>query len=577
MAISFDQQYFVEKDRNNKYEWLIFVVTFFLLGLHGALFHWIPMKLRQNRSKHDKYFKFLKFWDIWTSCVNIKGFYFQPSLLLLGVLFAGINVLFCFLEINDIDYQPKFYVMSKRISKVAVGSLPFMMFSVAKHDILTNFTGLQHDRLEFLHKWLARLMWVMITIHMIMAMVYWLNLNFVIMIQIPPQIFGFIAYGSFCVLTWASVKFIRQLAYDFFLVQHRVFAFIMLSLSFFHNAGNRAAVLIAVHGLVIDRVVSKVMAHIHAAKSPTKGRCDFKILDNDTIAVWIPVSEANYVTQSWYTRFLPAYKTWKAGQHIYFNVSKIKFFQYHPFTIASIAETGKMKLLIRVQKGFTRQLMRHLEQVDHDVVTIKGFFHGPYGARMQPLIPFDVSLFFAAGSGGAFTFPVCLDLLNQLEKRDDAGDFLFRPSQKQIRFIWSIKKLDNLCWFEDELKALTGRCIIDIYVTQESKIESSSSDDDYQTSESDTSNLKDSVRPVSVSKSSINEITRQTSNDYTIHYGRPDISSIIEMHSTQLCPSQSVSVCSCGAPSFTNSVKESCQKARKLKNSPDVYCYTESF
>ena len=67
--------------------------------------------------------------------------------------------------------------------------------------------------------------------------------------------------------------------------------------------------------------------------------------------------------------------------------------QYHPFTISSLAESGEMKLLIRVERGFTRKLMRHLEQVDHDEVTIKAMFHGPYGARYQPLITFDTCLF----------------------------------------------------------------------------------------------------------------------------------------------------------------------------------------
>ncbi|EMG47530.1 hypothetical protein G210_2107, partial [Candida maltosa Xu316] len=471
----------------------------------------------------------------------------------------GVNVGFCFAQIDDLDYQPKYYVISKRISKVAIGSLPIMMFSVAKHDVLTYISGLQHDRMEFLHKWLARIMWVMISAHLALAIYYWLSLKFIIMLYIPPQIFGFIAYFSFCVLTWGSVKFIRELAYDFFLVQHRVFAFIMLLLSFFHNGGNRAAILIAVHGLVIDRVVSKVFAHIHAHKSPTKGRCEFKILDEGTVSVTIPVCEAGYSKpKAWYTRFLPKYKTWKAGQHIYFNVSKIKFFQYHPFTIASLAESGEMKLLIRVQKGFTKQLMKNLEQVDHDVVTIKGMFHGPYGATYQPFIGFDTCLFFAAGSGGAFTFPVCLDLLNQIEKRNDFGDYLFRPATQTIRFVWSIKKTDNICWFEDILKQFAGRCIVDIYVTQECKEENSSSTE-------------------SNSKGSIMEITKTLSNDYNIYYGRPDIECIIQQHSQQLLPEQSISVASCGSPPFTKKVKESCQAARKLDKSPNVYCYTESF
>lgn len=105
-----------------------------------------------------------------------------------------------------------------------------------------------------------------------------------------------------------------------------------------------------------------------------------------------------------------------------------------------------MKLLIRVERGFTRKLMRHLEQVDHDEVTIKAMFHGPYGARYQPLITFDTCLFFAAGSGGAFTFPVCLDLLNQIDRRDQEGDVLFRPKTS----------LSNLCGQSESKIILSG-------------------------------------------------------------------------------------------------------------------------
>ena len=85
----------------------------------------------------------------------------------------------------------------------------------------------------------------------------------------------------------------------------------MLFFTFIHNQGNRAVVLISVHGLVIDRVVSKVFAYLHAKKSPTKGRCTFRIIDDSTISVVIPVSEAGYTSKSWYTRFLPNTKRGK--------------------------------------------------------------------------------------------------------------------------------------------------------------------------------------------------------------------------------------------------------------------------
>lgn len=484
MAVPFDQQFFVERERNDKYEWLIFILTLIILGIHGLLFHWIPRYFRLKRQSagltHHKYFAFVKQWESFTSCKHFTlfkhRFYYQPSLVLFCVVFVGVNVGLCFAEIRDLDYQGFLYAISKRISRIGIGNLPILLFSVMKHDVLTQLSGFQFDRLEFLHKWLSRWMWAMITVHLSLACYYWLTNNFLIMIIIPPQIFGFMAYGSLFLLTWTSMKFIRQWCYEFWLVQHRVFAFIMLFMSFIHNSGNRAAVLVSVHGLVIDRVLSKVLAHIHKHYSPTKCRSTFRILDSGTVEVTVPVREEGYVANKWYNKVL-GYKDWKAGQHVYLNVPKIKWLEYHPFTIASLASSNEMKLLIRVQKGFTRKLMRHLADIDHDeheddLVSIKTMFHGPYGAVHQPFISFDHCIFFGAGSGAAFTFPVCLDLLQQIQAKDEMQDFLFRPVAPKIRFVWAIKHLKNIIWFKHIFDQLTiysasNKLIIDIYVTQE--------------------------------------------------------------------------------------------------------------
>ncbi|CAI5759633.1 unnamed protein product [Candida verbasci] len=540
-TIPFDQQYFVEKDRNNKYEWLVFVLTVITLGIHGLLFHYIPMYLkRKGPDRNNRYFKFVRQWELWTSCVNFKGFYFQPSLVLLGIIFCGINVAFCFVGTKDLDYQVRYYIISKRISKVAMGSMPILLFSVIKNDVLTRLSGLQYDRIEFLHKWLSRWMWVMITVHLSVACYYWLSLNFLIMIIIPPQIFGFMAYGSFTLLNWVSLKFIREWAYDFFLVQHRVFAFIMLFMSFIHNAGNRAAVLIAVHGLVIDRVFAKIMAYIHAKKSPTKGKSTFELLDKDTILITIPVDTCN---SKWYNK----YSKWKAGQHIYLNVSKVKYFQYHPFTISSLAETGEMKILMRVQKGFTKKLYNHLSQVD-DTVTMKVHFHGPYGAVHQPFLSFDAICFFGAGSGGAFTFPVCLDLVKQIEQREKQQDYLFRSRFPYIKLVWVIRHKENMIWFKHILDELIKYDVdIEIYVTQDPE-------------------------EIDSEKSSLEKNTISVKSICSINYGRPPIEDTI-----QNLNQKSIAIASCGPKLFTNAVKTYCQKARKSKKNSDIYCYTESF
>ncbi|ABN65938.2 Ferric reductase, NADH/NADPH oxidase transmembrane component (7 domains) [Scheffersomyces stipitis CBS 6054] len=592
-SIPFDVQYFVEKSRNNKYEWLVFLITIILLILHGILFHWIPIYLRSKRTENSLnnpgYFKFLKTWDIWTSCIKLeipgtkKSIYFQPSVVLLGALFLVINAVFCFVETVDLDYLPRYYVVSKRISKVAVGSLPTIMLAIMKNDLLTSISGLQHDRITFLHLWLGRIMWTMITIHFIMACKYWLGLDFVIMILIPPQIFGMMAYCSFFLLTWASLKFIRNLSFDVFLLQHRVLSFIMLLMTFFHNSGNRAAVLIAVHSVVLDRVTSNIISFVHKRKSPTKGMCSFEVLDEDTMSIDIPIHEAGYTTSAWYTIFLPRVSCWKPGQHIYLCVPKVNRFQFHPFTIASLEESGNMKLLVRKQKGFTKRLMTKLKKMeevemsnfeDNDgevenremgIHKLKVTFTGPYGANHQNFLRFDSVLFLAAGSGGAFVFPVALALLKEIDLRNSKSDFLHRPMNPKIKLIWSIQKKENIRWFVDQLQQILQlsnsiNLSVTIYITQEVE------------EEVDDEKLMDILYHSSSSHN-------RTHSDVSIEFvfKRADVATLIQKQSMKLNQSQALAVCSCGSPSFTNSIKIHCNSARKANDSPDIYCYTESF
>ena len=132
---------------------------------------------------------------------------------------------------------------------------------------------------------------------------------------------------------------------------------------------------------------------------------------------------------------------------------------------------------------------------------------------------------------------------------------MFCSVQNQfIKFVWAIRKQDNIEWFEDSLKQFAGRCSVDIYITQETKEE----------------------LPLQ-RKNLIIEITKSLTNDYNILYGRPQIQDIIQQHSQLLGANQSMAVTSCGSPSFTNSIKHHCQSARRVKGAPEVYCYTESF
>lgn len=672
MAIRFDLQFFVENERNDKYQWLAYGLVIASLLSYGILFHWIPTFLRMKRSENSvrfkPYFKFIKLWETFNRDFQIKlplfGYiYIQPSLFLIYFIYLLIMVGFSVCQVYDIDYQPRMYIIAKRLSKISLANLPLIYILIIKNDLLTSITGLKHDKLVLLHKWFSRTFFAMIVVHIVLSSKYWLDLGFPIMLVIPPQIFGYIAFACFFFLNFASLKFIRRWAYDFFLVQHRVFSFIMLLFIFFHNRKNtESAVILAVHQLVIDRILSRILSFVHARMSPTRGRSTFEILDEDTLLVTVPIKAFPFHERKWWQVPLPKVNTWKPGQHVYLNVGKVSRFQQHPFTIASLSESGEMKFVIRVQKGFTKNLMKKVVKMkqekeereiqsednnssrnstfsadvetgllavstkpkgaisngkdneeieitreassvdndedlennkeDDDEDKLKAVFVGPVGAHYQPIITFDSVLFFSAGSGASFTFPVCLDLLKTIRTRNLQGDFFNRNSQPIISIVWSIKKLANVHWYDFVLDELSHFCQlgllhIDIYVTQES--EKSLEKLNYRSVVEGSSNTQDQSFSEQRSFEKFGESSTMDSGTHLtifdapnvfFHSGRPELEATINTHVDFLKSKdtyKSLAIMSCGPKVFNHTIKSASHEHRWDINAPDIYCYTESF
>lgn len=371
MAIPFALQYFVEKDRNVKFEFLTMMVTMLLPLIHGILFLWIPWFLRSRRDaasyKYKQYFAFVKYFDacnkVYKLTVWERDFFYQPSLLVIMGFHLGVLAWFCFAQTSDITYEDLMYIVAKRVGRISIGCLPMILLFVAKNTVIAALSGLTLDKAVFFHKWLGRCMLLTSILHTWYTAKYWLDLGFKTMVTIPPQIFGFIALGCLAILNVASFKLLRNFAFDLFLVQHRIFNFVMLLLVYFHNSGNHAPVLLGVHLLVLDRICSRVLGIMHKRKGPTKGMSEFEIMDETTVRISIPIKIANSDNHKWWWNFVPRYGNWRAGQHIYLNVFKVAWFQYHPFTIASLADSGKIVIVLKTQKGFTRKLMRKLHEI----------------------------------------------------------------------------------------------------------------------------------------------------------------------------------------------------------------------
>ncbi|CAN3375008.1 hypothetical protein DIURU_005189 [Diutina rugosa] len=532
-SIPYNLQYIAERERNQKFQWLTFGITFILLALHGLFFHWGPRWLRKKRTpdsiRFKGYFKVMNWFKMMTGCESLplkfwktgieRRVYFQPSLALLSAVYIMFCGLFSYRETADIDYLPRYYVCAKRVSRVAIGKLIPILVFVFKNDLVSAISGVGPERLVWMHKWLSRLMWAEVAVHFVLSVWYWVvDSSFMIMIQIPPQIFGMMAFGFFSCMVFGSLKFIRNWAYDGFLLSHRICNFLYLLFAFFHNGGNKAAVLIAVHTLVADRILTRVVGIIHAVRSPTNGICYFKLKSDDTLWVSLPVATERADTSKLYRKFLPSVNTWKPGMHCYLTVPSISAFQMHPFSIGSLPDSRQLILVIRKRKGFTKKLFKEVEKLqqminqgvpivepkpkfmarlisfvtkwvlfglrwtinkvlvkmnkpplkesnpkdyDHSFeqrykgyVPIKASFSGPVGGKMQTLIPFDASLFIAGGTGASFTFPVCLNLLREHKLRDDNDDVAYRARSPTVHCIWMVRNRSHIKWYDYLIKDL---------------------------------------------------------------------------------------------------------------------------
>lgn len=647
-SIPFDQQYFVEKDRNKKYEWCLFAIAMSMFIAHGVLFHWIPKYLRRRNPQsisHTAYFRFVKYWDLWTGCFSVsvwlKTFFFQPSIVLLGALYLLVIGRFCYVETEDLNYQIQSYIIAKRILAVAMGNLPTILLMIAKNDLLGWISGLQHDRLTFVHKWVARIMWALITVHFVMSCRYWLNLNFPVMITIPPQIFGMIAYSCFTILTWGSVRFIRNWSFDFFLTKHRIANFIMLLMIFFHSPTSKIIVVLSVHAIVLDRVVSRVRSVIHKTKSPSKCLSEFEILDDETMAVTIPIRNIDLeYPYKWYRCLLPGCRQWRVGQHIYLNVGKISKFQYHPFTICSLTETGEMRLLIRKQKGFTKRLITTLfkmqEGVEDEVSVFQKFAaklfkkheddEGP-GFRQNIM----TKLFSEESPSVAKKLVERILQLNE----DKSADYLADSTklklkvtfhgpygahyQPFIKFDYALfigagsgaaftlpvaldllKTIQTREEAEDYLHRPKSAIVHVVYIIKKLAnviwfkdlideimvfvSQDRAKLDIYVTQEAEPS--IESFEKPSTQKGSVDVLTTTTTSisnsSYSAKYHyRPQVGDIIAECALSLTHRsgdyKSLAVAACGPGILTSTVKAECLRSRRVPHAPDIYCYTETF
>jgi ferredoxin-NADP reductase len=341
------------------------------------------------------------------------------------------------------EYAYKWEKVGFRAAWVSVTQIPFIVLLSCKFNPISILTGISYERLNWLHRWAARTVFLTLIVHWSFFYQEWVIADFVkLQFEMMPMVkYGFGAWG---VITWQVLTgfgFVRAASYEIFVAQHIVAAAVLLWLVFIHVPQYaRYNVWICVGFLAFDwgcRIIHGFLRNTHllsklATKTPGYSASTESLPGN---MVRLTLNDVDF--------------SWKAGQHVYISMPSLRPFELHPFTIANAANldepVGKRKLtfLIKAHGGFSRSLQRAAAKDAQSGRKRRVFLNGPWG--MPPdLLHYETVVLIACASGASFIVPLLQDLV------------LKQGCVQRVQLHWIVRSRENASWYQTELEALNA-------------------------------------------------------------------------------------------------------------------------
>ncbi|ESK93889.1 putative iron reductase [Moniliophthora roreri MCA 2997] len=322
-----------------------------------------------------------------------------------------------------------------RFGWITVGQYPFIILFATKNNLLGAMLGTGYEKLNFLHRFVGRLVIVSVNVHFLGYIYSWCIKGTFRQHSSHPSIYWGII-GLICMnsLYLFSLSFFRSRFYTLFVTNHILALSLLIPATILHMPACTPYVLAAVslYGLdIFLRVVKTKFATAQLRVIPELGVTRVEILEINA--------------------------GWRAGQHIRLRVcsSGMGIFgwaEVHPFTIASCQETPEGMVLMCKKAGDWTNKLYDLAQKSvalentrlNELAAAAGLclpgiggkvrvmVEGPYGGPgLRMFASFSAAVFVAGGSGITFV----LSAIKELIRADAKGE----SRVKVIELIWIVQ------------------------------------------------------------------------------------------------------------------------------------------
>lgn len=383
-----------------------------------------------------------------------------PSGKLIVVLSYLVTVTVMCFYMYDTGDQWSWEDIAYRCGCIAQAQLPLIFLLAGKQNIIGYLTGMSYERLNWLHRWVARILWLTATFHLMFWFRSWARYDY-IRVKLSTDRLTQTGFASWCILT-AIVAFsfapIRRFNYEVFVISHLVLFAGLIGAIYTHVTYGQTYIWFCVGIFFLDRAARlAVTAVVNLSFLHHRSPGRHWLWANRATITPLPGNITRITIDK------PVLK-WSPGQHVFLSCHSVVPLQSHPFTIASLPSDERLEFLVQARRGGTKRFHRFASKlpgsragiaykrvandepsfVGHKLVGVEG----PYG-RIRPLRQFDSIVFLAGSTGATFTVPLMRDII-QRWKTNVAGSRAIVT--KRIRFVWVVKAPDRLCWFQEQLE-----------------------------------------------------------------------------------------------------------------------------
>lgn len=383
-----------------------------------------------------------------------------------------------------------------RAAWVTITQIPLVYLLSARYGPLDLITGISHERTNWIHRWVGRMILVSATAHVVIMKS---SISTTDILKSHDEAMKVVWYGiaTYAMLVWIAVSSIiplRRWSYRLFYFNHYVATGTFLFVAFQHvPAYARPPLFLATAIVAFDKFLTAYLfIRNNISVGPpvrrfARSRSGRRLImgypvDMTTPSAAISSLPTQTIDTTTTVRITNIPFTWKPGQHIRLYIPALGRFETHPFTPANCSavpppplpprkdpengrkleqpkQTSEMVLMIKSKSGLTERLAEYhktwlarpcpnaTEPADE---TLTAYIDGPYGVAPQ-WHEYENLVLVASSTGVSFV----LSILDHLEELC----FTAGPDEiktRHVKVVWTIRHLDPA--FEEVVKGIVGRC-----------------------------------------------------------------------------------------------------------------------